>query len=358
MSSLTVPATGRQPVFVGVDTHQRTHHAVVVDADGRRLDGRQFPASRRGYEALLAWMVGVGQVMMVGVESTGSYGANLTRILIAAGVEVIEVNRPDLATRATQGKSDPIDAEAAAHAVRTGRARVLPKATDGVVASIRALKNTRDAFVATRSRFFSQLRDMITTAPDELRDQLLPLTSQKRVAVAAALRPDLSRLTDPVQATKWSLRSLAQQIQALDEQVATIDRSLDGLVADVVPTLIAKPQFGTQTAAQLLITAGHNIGRLRTEAQFARLTGAAPIPASSGKSTRMRLSRGGDRQANKALYMIAIGRLRSHEPTKAYVARREADGHNRRDIIRSLKRYIAREAFTALKRDLASFDRP
>ncbi len=340
-----------QSVIVGVDTHQRTHHAVAVDLDGRRLGDREVPATEAGHAELVAWAAGFGSSVF-GVESTGSYGAGLTRHLLLAGIEVIEVNRPDAMTRARDGKSDPIDAEAAARAVLNGRATARPKVTTGVVESIRVLKVTRDSAVKNRTAAVSQLRDLITTAPTTIHDELIGMTTKQRVARAAGFRPDAARMAEPGQAVRLALRTLARRIQELDEEITETDKILTVLVADTVPSLVAKPQIATQTAAQLLITAGQNLTRFRSEAAFAKLVGVAPLPASSGKTRRMRLNRGGDRQANKALYLVAVGRLKNHPPTLEYARRRESEGLTRRDIIRCLKRYIARETYTALRNDL------
>jgi len=349
---MTVMTATSQTVVAGVDTHQQTHHAVVLDLDGRTLGNREFPAREAGYRGLLEWVAGFGVIDRIGVESTGSYGAGLTRLLLSAGIDVVEVNRPDKTTRAMQGKSDPIDAEAAARAVLTGRATARPKLTTGVVEAIRALKVSRDSAVKHRTAAISQLRDLATTAPGQLHDQLIQLTASRRVTKAAGFRPDLTRLTDPVEATKLALRNLARRVQDLTAEIDATDNALEKLVNATVPTLVAKRQIGTQTAAQLVITAGENLHRFRSEATFAKLTGVCPIPASSGKTKRMRLNRGGDRQANTALHMIAVGRLKDHQPTIDYRHRRKAQGLSDKDIIRCLKRFIAREVYTALKTDL------
>jgi transposase len=339
-------------VVAGVDTHQLTHHVVVLDTTGRRLGDRGFEASSAGYAQAVDWMAGFGTIEAVGVESSGSYGAGLTLRLLTAGIEVIEVSRPEKATRAQHGKSDPVDAESAARQVLAGTATGRPKVKTGIIEAIRAIKVPRDAAVRDRTRGYSQLRDLVTTAPVELREQLLTLTGKQRVAVVAGYRPDPTRLADPTQATKLALRTLARRIRALDAEIDAADAVLADLVAQAVPTVLGLPRVGVQSAARLAITAGQNIDRMRSEATFAKLTGVAPIPASSGKSTRMRLNRGGDRQANSALYMIAIGRLQSHQPTLAYLARRQHHNLSKRDLIRCLKRYIAREIYTALKHDL------
>jgi len=343
-----------QFVIVGVDTHQRTHHAAVLDQAGRLLGDREFPATRHGYGELITWATSHGPLRAVGVESTGSYGASLTMALLVAGLEVFEVDRPEKSTRARRGKSDAIDAESAARQVLAGTATGRPKVKTGIVESIRAVKIPRDGAVKDRTRAYSQLRDLATTAPDQLREELLPLTGKARVKKAATYRPDLTRLEDPTQATKRALKTLAIRIRALDVEIAEADKVLTALVAQAVPTLLAMPQVGTQAAAQLAITAGENIDRLHSEASFAKLCGVAPIPASSGKTTRMRLNRGGDRQANSALHMVIIGRLHKHQPTRDYRERRAAENKNNTDIIRCLKRYLARSTYQALRKDLLS----
>jgi len=355
MTRMTSVTQVTQPaVVVGVDTHQQTHYAVVLGVDGRFLGGAEFPASEAGYRQLVDWAAGFGLLDRFGVESTGSYGAGLVRYLLLQQLDVLEVRRPDPATRARDGKSDRIDAEAAARAVLAGRVTGAPKVTTGVVESIRALLITRRSAVKARTAAYSQLRDLITTAPSELRDPLLSMTTAQRVRTAAAFRPDPARIAEPLQAVKTALRSLARRIQDLDDEITQLERQLDHLVAQTVPTLLAAPNVGTITAAQLTVTAGENLDRLRSEAAFAKLTGVAPIPASSGKSRRMRLNRGGDRHANHALYVITIGRLATDPRTKAYVARRKDDRLSKRDIIRCLKRAIAREVYHALRADLLS----
>jgi transposase len=351
---MTATAPTLQSVVAGVDTHQLTHHAAVLDQHGRTLADREFRADQAGYQALLAWVASFGLIARIGVESTGSYGAGLARHLLAAGIEVIEVNRPEKSTRAMRGKSDPIDAEAAARQVLSGRANAIVKNSEGVVEAIRALKVPRDSAVQERTRAVLQLRDLITAAPTELREQLLPMSSEARVRKALTLRPDTRRLAEPLQATKRALLTLAHRIRDLEQEITDADKILDALVRQIAPNLLALREVGTQTAAQMLITAGQNIDRIRSEAAFARLTGVAPLPASSGKSHRTRLSRGGDRQANSALHLMVIRLLRSDPATRAYYERRTAQGLGRLDIIRCLKRYLARTIHHALILDLST----
>jgi transposase len=337
----------------GVDTHQLLHHAAVLDEHLTRLADRAFPATEAGYRELLDWLASFGLIGRVGVESTGAYGAGLTRFLLAAGVEVREVRGPERATRAREGKSDPLDAYSAARQAATGTARGLPKLTTGVVEAIRMLKVARDGAVKDRTRAYSQMRDLVTTAPAVIHDQLIGLTGPQRVARAAGYRVDPDRIADPAQAAKKALRALARRIQALTGEIAQADRDLAALTKTTAPSLLAMRQVGTQTAAQILLTAGENIDRMHSEAAFAKLCGVAPLPASSGKTgTRHRLNRGGDRQANSALYMVVIGRLKDHPHTQAYLARRIAEGKTKNHAIRCLKRHLARSIYRALKTDL------
>jgi transposase len=355
MTAIRAEKQGTSPVVVaGVDTHQRTHHAAVLTESGILLGSREFCATRAGYQQLLDWVAGYGPITAIGVESTGSYGAGLTVHLLVAGVEVIEVNRPDKATRARRGKSDAIDAESAARAVLAGTATARPKLKTGVVEAIRAIKVPRDRAVKDRTAAFGQLRDLITTAPSVIHDELIGLSGRRRVAKALGYRPDTARLEDPTQATKHGLRTLARRIRALDAEIDQADEVLAALTKRAAPTLLAMHQVGVQTTAQLVITAGQNIDRMRSEASFARLCGVAPIPASSGhtSSGRVRLNPGGDRQANCALYMIVTGRLATHPETQAYFDRRTSEHKTTAETIRCLKRHLARGIYRTLKTDL------
>jgi transposase len=348
---------GNRFITGGVDTHQLTHHAGILDEHLQPVADREFPATEVGYQQLLDWLAGFGVITRVGVESTGSYGAGLTRFLLAAGIEVLEVQRPEKATRARQGKSDVIDAYSAARQAATGAARAMPKVKTGIVESIRLLKVARDSAVKDRTRAYSQLRDLVTTAPPAIHDELIVLTGHQRAVRAAGYRPDPARISDPVQAAKKSLRTLARRIQALNAEIREADKDLTRLTRRAVPTLLAMRQVGPQTAAQILITAGQNIDRMRTEATFAKLCGVAPLPASSGKTgTRHRLNRGGDRHANSALYLVVVGRMKNHPQTQAYVQRRLAEGKTKNEIIRCLKRHLARSIYRTLRNDLIALD--
>ena len=333
-------------VYGGVDTHKDVHVAAAVDQAGRLVGAASFAANPEGYRELEAWLGALGPLVRVGVEGAGSYGAGLARRLIADGVEVVEVVRPNRQMRRRRGKSDAVDAEAAARAALNGEAAVVPKGGDGIVESIRqirvALCSTRDHL----TRVSNQIRDLVLTAPEQLRCELEPLTTAQRITRCARLRP--GDPTQPAQAAKLALRTLARQHQSLDADLAELREHLDRLTAHAAPQLRAAKGIGPDTASILLITAGDNPARLRSEASFAALCGASPVEASSGRTVRHRLNQGGDRQANHALRRIAMVRLATCERTRAYAARRRAEGKTRREIIRCLKRYIAREAFALL----------
>lgn len=296
-------------------------------------------------------MAGFGVIDRIGVESTGSYAAGLARFLAAADIDVVEVNMPHKHVRAHKGKDDAIDAEAAARKVISGEATARPKDTTGPIESIRLLTVARASAVKARAAALVQLQDLLITAPAELREKIAAASSHGQATQCAALRPDTARVAQPAQAAKVALRAIARRITSLDDEISQLDRQLDTLVAAVAPTLTSRLGIGTVHAAQLLITAGQNIDRRHSEAAFARC-GAAPIPVSSGKTHRMRLHRGGDRQANRALHMIAVCRLRYDQRTINYMTRRRADGLSKKDMIRCLKRFIAREVFHDLKPDL------
>jgi len=333
-------------VTVGLDTHEDVHVAVALDQLGRCLGELAIPTNTGGFARLVDWASELGVIDKIGVEGTGSYGAGLSRWLRAEGLVVVEVDRPDRKTR-RHGKSDTIDAEAAARAVLSGKATAVPKSGDGPVEMIRILRLSRRSAVKNRTMTANQISALITTAPHELRDQMRGLTTRRRVAVAAKFRP--GEQPDTVaDATRYALRELARRHQHLSEQIDRLDTQLDRLVAATAPDLVAKKGVGTHTAAALLVTAGDNPQRLAREGSFAHLTGSAPLDASSGKQQRHRLNRGGDRDANAALYQIALTRLACDEDTKLYVKRRIAEGKTKKEAFRCLKRYIAREVHKTL----------
>ncbi|MDP8931758.1 MAG: IS110 family transposase [Actinomycetota bacterium] len=336
-------------VTIGVDTHKDIHVAVALDQLGRWLDAIEIETTPAGYAQLLAWASKLGTVDQVGIEGTGSHGAGLCRWLTARGIVVVEVERPDRRLRRNKGKSDTIDAEAAARKVLSGEATVVPKSADGNVEMIRMLRLARRSAVVAQGQAANQIHALITTAPEELREQLRDLTTRKRVATAVRFRPGRHPNT-PVKVTKLALKTLACRFRQLDEQIKTLDRQITRLVKATAPKMIARHGIGIHTTATLLITAGDNPERLRSEPSFAALTGTSPLEASSGPRKRHRLNRGGDRDANAALHMIAVNRLaNSHRPTIAYVKKRTGGTKADLDTLRRLKRYIAREVYPLLR---------
>jgi transposase len=334
-------------VTVGVDTHKDTHVAAARDQLGRRLGTTQVPTSSAGYAQLLSWAHALGEVVAWGVEGTGSYGAGLARFLAAHGQRVVEVNRPDRQARRRRGKSDAVDADAAARAVQAGEATGVPKAQDGVVEMLRALRAARQTAVKARTQAINALKGLLVTAPAELREQLGGLPTGRLVGAAAEL--EVSTLTTPTAATKLALHGLAQRYQHLDAEIALLTEQLDALTARHAPKLRDLHGVGPDCAAALLIAAGDNPRRLHSEAAFAALCGTSPVEASSGKTRRHRLNRGGDRQANAALHRVVVVRLRWHQPTRDYATRRTTQGKTSKEILRCLKRYVAREVFAVLR---------
>jgi transposase len=348
MTTTTIGVTG------GVDTHSDSHHAAALDQVGRLLGTREFPANPAGYQRLLEWLQSFGSLERIGVEGTGCYGAGVTRFLRHRHLEVIEVNRPNRRSRRVRGKSDPLDAESAARRALAGEDHVIPKDTTTTVEAIRVLRIARTGAVKARTAAYNQLKDLIITAPDCLRESTRGKTLPRVAQESARWRPDMDRLADPIQATKLAMRTIASRVAALNVEIAALDAELDKLVRATAPRTLALLGVGTEHAAQLLITAGGNPQRLRSEAAFAALCAACPIPASSGKTNRHRLNPAGDRDANRALYMIILSRLRYCSRTRAYLSRRQADGLSKRETIRCLKRYVAREIYHAVRLDLAA----
>jgi transposase len=336
-----------RPVITGgVDTHSEVHVAAALDPVGGLLGTREFPASAAGYAGLLGWLGKFGDVVLVGVEGTGSYGAGLARYLAGHGVRVVEVDRADRQDRHRNGKSDPLDAVSAARAALSGRASGQPKGRDGAVEAIRALMVAKRSARRERTRAVNQARALIVTGPDDLRARFSGLGTAALAEAVAALRPRPGAGGYPL---RVALRELGRRVQFLDGQVARLDELIVPLVTARAPGLLGLHGVGPDTAALLLIAAGDQPERLRSESAWAHMCAVAPIPASSGKTRRHRLNRGGNREANHALWRIVITRMSTHPATRAYVARRTAEGLSKKDIIRCLKRYVAREVYPYLR---------
>jgi transposase len=345
--AMTIVEAARE-VVGGVDTHLDVHVAAAVDGVGGVIGVRSFPVGDAGYVELLGWLRDFGTVARVGVEGTGSYGAGLSRHLRTAGVSVVEVDCPNRQARHRAGKSDPLDAISAARAALSGAARGIPKSRDGHVEAIRVLMVARRGAIDARIATLNQLRSVCMTADERTRKRFAGVTPLVLGQRAAALKP---RPGDPVRyGTLLAIRSLGLRAEALRAETKQLDRQLRPLINATAPGLLEVFGVGYETAARLLVAAGDNPERLRSEAAWAHMCGVAPIPASSGKTTRHRLNRGGNREANSALYHVVVTRLSHHQATKDYVARRLKEGKTTGEIFRMLKRYVAREVYRHLPR--------
>lgn len=337
---------GAEEVTLGVDTHKDVHVAVVLTTLGAVAGTRSFPTTAVGYQQLLDWARTFGLLQRAGVECTGSYGVGLTRHLHRAGIEVIEINQPDRSDRRRRGKTDAIDAEAAARAVLSGRATAMAKTGDGHVEMLRMFRLAKDSATKSRSQAINQLKAVLVRAEPALRDALSGLSKPKLIRRCTELAT--AAPTDPATAASYTLRLLATRITHLTAEIEDLNARIKEAINVHTPTLLDRYGVGPDTAGALLLAVGDNPDRLTGEASFAALCGVSPVEASSGKTQRRRLNRGGDRRANSALYTIVIARLRWDTRTQAYVERRTSEGKTRREAIRCLKRYIARELYQAI----------
>ncbi|WP_028212723.1 IS110 family transposase [Paraburkholderia mimosarum] len=338
-------------VILGVDTHLDAHVGAVISETGKLLGTLSVPADTAGYLKLLTWANSLGRLLRAGVEGTGTYGAGLAPVLRDHEIEVLEVNRPDRAARRSRGKSDPTDAENAARAVLAGKATAIPKEQSGAAEAMRAVSVARRSAVKARTQAINQLRALLVSAPQDIRERLLKTKTAECVANCARLR-SLGD-TPMLQTLAITLRLLAKRYVALAEELKTLDAMLERLTIQHAKRLRERFGVGPQTAAVLVAVAGDNPERLKSEAALAALCGTSPLQASSGKTVRHRLNRGGDRAANNALWTIAMVRMRSDPRTRAYVERRTREGMSNKEIHRCLKRYIVRELYPLILADLA-----
>jgi transposase len=342
----------QKEVILGVDTHLDTHVAAVISHGGKLLGTLATPTTASGYLTLLAWARSLGCVRRAGVEGTGTYGAGLAHVLREQGVEVLEVNRPDRAKRRLQGKSDPTDAENAARSVLSGAATAVPKSQSGAAEAMRIISVARRSAVKAKTQAINQLRAVLVSAPQDVRERLWKAKPEQCATGCVHLRALGS--TPLLQTLTKTLRLLAKRWRMLTEELKEIDAALETLTSQAAPHLREQFGIGPQTAATLIAVAGDNPERLHSEAALAALCGVSPLQASSGKTIRHRLNRGGDRSANNALWTIAMVRMRSEPRTRAYVERRTAEGMSHKEIHRCLKRYIVRELYPLILADLAA----
>ena len=332
-------------LILGIDTHKDVHVAVLLDRLGRYLAAASFGTTDAANNDLVAWTHHYGQVTSAGVEGTGSYGYRLAQQLTDQGIKVVEVNRPDRARRRRKGKNDPVDAEAAARAVLAGDAHAVPKGRNGTVGELRALIVARRSAIKARTQATNQIRALLVDGDDELRGRLRPLRKAHLARACAQLAPAAG--------LRLALGSLGRRWLALNDEISGLDAAIAGTLTRTAPRLLERHSVGVQTAAQLLITAGDNPGRLHSEAALAAMCGVSPVQASSGKTIRHRLNRGGDRAANSALWTIANNRLMHDPRSRAYAAKRTVQGNSRKEILRCLKRALARELYPLILDALA-----
>lgn len=336
-----------QVVTVGVDTHRDVHVAAALDERGGLLDTGSFPASPSGYAALVRWAEGFGVVGVFGIEGTGSWGAGLTRHLMERGLDCVEVVRPNRQHRRRHGKSDTADALGAARAVLSGEATGRPRGGEGPIEGLRTNRVALRSATKARIQAINQLKSLVVTGPDQLRRALEGLTNKQLVATVARFR--ITSDLGVVNTTKAAMRSLGRRVEFLEGEIAELKAFRDPLVTDAAPPeLLDEFGVGPDVAASLLITYGTNLDRVNSEAAFAALCGVSAVDASSGLEQRHRLNRGGDRQANHALWRIVTVRLAHHQPTRDYLARRVAEGKTKKEAIRSLKRHTARRTWRIL----------
>lgn len=334
-------------IIIGVDTHKDFHHVAVITALGESIGDQRFDATPTGYRGLIDWVEAQGVVLRAGVEGTGSYGAGLTARFRGLGWDVIDVIAPDKQERRLRGKTDQIDAYSAARAVLSRRASTVPKVRDGQVEAIRALRSTRRLLVKQRTETINQLHGLLVSAPEGLRVKLVGQT-RKNLALACSKLRDRAGDDVVTAATKDAARSLGRRFVDLTAEAARLDTRILVLVTDYAPELLAVHGVGPDVAAALLTVTGENVDRISSESALAHLAGTAPIPASSGKTNRHRLNRGGNRQGNAAFHRIVLVRMKTHPETRDYIEKTLARGKTKRDAMRLLKRYLAREIFPIL----------
>lgn len=351
MTTMTQPPTDTRRVIGGIDTHKDVHVAAVLNELGRLLGTATFATTAAGYRQLLSWLASHGDVVAVGIEGTGSWGAGIARHLTARGIDVREVMRPNRQHRRRHGKSDEADAIGAARTVLAGDALGTPKSQTGQVEAIRLLRVARRSAMKARTQAGNQIHAVIDTAPEQLRRRFVGKPTTTIVTETAMFRRRHSPDT-PLEAARLALRTLARRWEYLNAELAELDAQLDELTAAAAPTLRAINGVGAQVATALLAATGDNPDRLRSSSSFAALCGVSPIDASSGRQRHHRLNRYGDRQANWALHVIIISRLRWHPPTQAYMTRRLAEGRSKKMVMRCLKRHLIREVHRAIITDL------
>jgi transposase len=337
-------------IILGVDTHLDVHVAAVINHSGKLIGTRSFSVNTQGYLDLFNWASSLGVLVYAGVEGTGTYGAELCNILLNNQISVFEVNRPDRSRRRLKGKSDPTDAESAARSVWSGLATAIPKTHTGACEAMRIVSVARRSAVKAKTQAINQIRALLVSGPQEVRDKLWKVKANE--CVQSCIKINFVGENLLLNTLSSTLKGLSKRWLVLSKEIAILDKQLDDLTKEHAKSLRDKFGVGPQTAATLMSVAGDNPDRLKSEAALAALCGVNPLPASSGKTVRHRLNRGGSRVANNAIWTIAMVRMRSDPRTRTYVERRTAEGLTSKEICRCLKRYIVRELYPLILNEL------
>lgn len=337
---------------MGVDTHKHFHVAAVIAQSGRRLAYKSFDADAKGYRQALAWARSFGEVAQAGIESCGTYGAGLRAHLGRDGIEVFDVYAPDKAKRRRRGKDDAEDAFQAAEAALCGERCGIAKDTSAALESLALLKATYAQTVRQRTATVNALKAAIVSLPDAFRSRLRHMDTSELVATCSAFRTS-ARGDDAQADMRLALRTLAKRVIHLDGERAVLDKRIKALADRLLPHTSSLFGIGHHGATTLLCAAGLNIERMRSESSFSMLCGTSPVPVSTADSYHHRLNRGGNRKANSAIHTMALTRMRYSEKTQAFIAGKMSESKSKTDAIRILKRYLAREAYAALKRDIS-----
>jgi transposase len=342
-------------VIGGADTHKDLHLVAALTQTGERIGCKAFPTNTKGYKDAIKWLCSLGELTRVGIEGSGSYGAGLCRYVKGANITVLEVTGPDKARRRLAGKYDEEDAYQAAEAALSGVRCKPAKDRTSDVEALRPLRVAYDGAVKARTAALNNLDALVIGAEDNLRRRLRDMGGMTRAKTCASLRVCEKNTSSKAKAEVLAIRSIAKRVISLDQEAKALHSEIEALCKGIAPETMALKGIGAHCASKLLLAAGGNIERMEGEAGFSMLCGASPLKASSGKdNNRHRINHGGDRQANSALYTIVIYRMGKDERTKDYVKRRTAEGKSKKDIIRCLKRYVAREVYNTLKADLSA----
>jgi len=344
-------AEKEKQVVVGVDTHKRFHVVTVISELGERLAFEHFEANAKGYDKALKWAKKHGSVLRAGIEATGSYGAGLTERFRKDDIEVFDVYRPDKQERRRRGKNDVEDSFQAAEAALAYIRCAVAKEKSGLLEAARMLEGAYELVVRQRTATMNLLRADITTLPAKMRERLEGLCRSELLKTCANFR--ISKGAGAEEGMKAAVRHLARKVQAMDKEAADLEKQIEQCAKKLAPRTLSLPGIGCHGTIRLLCSAGQNIDRLKSDAAFSMLCGTSPIPASSGNNIHLRLNKGGDRKANSVLYIMAINRIQRCEKTQAFIAKKMSENKSKKDAIRALKRYLAREVYYALKADIA-----